>query len=82
MPVRYFDAAQLARVLDVDREWVYQHARQLGGIRLGNGRGRLRFDLKHVTRVLAIPRFEGAESPVSRPPTRRRRRVDLLPYES
>ena len=32
------DAAVLARVLGVDREWVYEHADQLGAIRLGAGR--------------------------------------------
>jgi hypothetical protein len=38
------DAADLARVLGVDREWVYAHADQLGAIRLGDGpRPRLRF---------------------------------------
>jgi hypothetical protein len=40
------DAADLARVLGVDREWVYEHADQLGAVRLGNGpRPRLRFEV-------------------------------------
>ncbi len=86
LPVRYVDAAALARILDVDREWIYQHAHRLGAIRLGAGRGRLRFDLRRATRVLADPSTEPARTPVTRPATRRtaRRRagVDLLPYES
>jgi len=86
LPVRYVDAAQLARILGVDREWVYEHARQLGAIRLGGVRGRLRFDLKHATRGLAIPSAGPARPPALRRKTRRRAggpgRVDLLPYES
>ncbi len=44
-PVRLVDAATLAARLGVRREWVYRHARQLGAVRLGGPRGRLRFDL-------------------------------------
>ena len=50
---RYVDAADLARALGVDRDWVYAHAAELGAIRLGGPRGRLRFDLHNVRRVLA-----------------------------
>jgi hypothetical protein len=50
--VRYVDAAELARALSVEREWVYAHAAQLGAIRLGGPGGRLRFDLELVRRVL------------------------------
>jgi hypothetical protein len=40
------EAADLARVLGVGREWVYEHADQLGAIRLGEGpRPRLRFEV-------------------------------------
>lgn len=40
------DAATLAAHLGVTRGFVYEHAQQLGGVRLGNGsRPRLRFDL-------------------------------------
>jgi hypothetical protein len=84
LPVRYVDAAQLARLLGVDREWVYEHAPRLGGIRLGGGRGRLRFDLKHATRALAEPGPvpTAAPRPKQRRLAGRRERVDLLPYES
>jgi hypothetical protein len=40
------DAVGLADALGVDRSWVYEHADQLGAIRLGTGpRPRLRFEL-------------------------------------
>jgi hypothetical protein len=53
-PGRYVDAAALARILDVDREWVYSRARRLGAVRLGDGpKARLRFDIEHVRATLA-----------------------------
>lgn len=83
-PVRYVDAAHLARVLGVERDWVYAHARQLGAIRLGGTRGRLRFDLHHATSTLAPapPACEGRQRP-----RRSRSRlpspdVQLIAYES
>jgi hypothetical protein len=45
---RLVDAAQLAGLLGVERDWVYAHADQLGGVRLGGPKGRLRFDLNMV----------------------------------
>jgi hypothetical protein len=42
----FVDATELARLLGVDREWVYEHSDQLGAIRLGDGpRPRLRFEI-------------------------------------
>lgn len=49
---RLVDAATLATILDVERDWVYAHAEQLGAVRLGGPRGRLRFDLAAVLRNL------------------------------
>jgi hypothetical protein len=43
--VRLVDAATVAAVFGVERDWVYAHAHELGVIRLGGDRGRLRFDL-------------------------------------
>jgi hypothetical protein len=49
---RLASAAELARVLGVERSWVYDHAADLGAMRLGDGpRARLRFD---VDRALAL----------------------------
>jgi hypothetical protein len=40
------DAAQLAVLLGVSRDFIYEHADELGALRLGSGpRARLRFDL-------------------------------------
>jgi hypothetical protein len=49
---RLVDAAQLAGLLGVERDWVYAHATQLGGVRLGGPKGRLRFDLNMVAERL------------------------------
>jgi hypothetical protein len=46
---RLVDAAHVAALLGVERDWVYAHADQLGAIRLGGPKGRLRFDLATVT---------------------------------
>jgi hypothetical protein len=52
---RYIKADELADLLNVERDWVYAHAKELGGIRLGGPRGRLRFD-----RVFIEERFRPA----------------------
>jgi hypothetical protein len=49
---RLVDAAQLASILGVERDWVYAHAKELHAVRLGGPRGRLRFDLAAVLRSL------------------------------
>ena len=80
-PVRYVDAAYLARALGVERAWVYAHATQLGGVRLGGPRGRLRFDLERVRVQLDT----GSAAECGRPrkgrvrgrPAARARRLDL-----
>lgn len=51
-PVRLVDARTLARALGVDRSWVYAHAEELHAVRIGKGRGRLRFDLDRVQRTV------------------------------
>ena len=54
--VRYVDAAKVAEVLGVERDWVYAHASDLGAVRLGGPQGRLRFDLHEINRTLANTR--------------------------
>lgn len=85
-PVRYVDAAHLARVLGVERGWVYAHARPLGAIRLGGPQGRLRFDLHHVQCTLADEApASGGKAPARRAAAARRvtrEGLELLPYES
>lgn len=85
-PVRYVDAARLAKTLGVERDWVYAHARQLGAIRLGGPQGRLRFDLHHVQQTLADREpTSDRKAPARRHASRRRTTregLELLPYES
>ncbi len=52
-PARFLDAAAVARMLSVEREWVYEHAVELGAVRLGGARGRLRFDRDALCRRMA-----------------------------
>ena len=84
--VRYVDPAFVARTLGVDRDWVYAHARELGGVRLGGERGRLRFDLARICRDLACPAGPGdrpaaTRRPRRQPPTRRRGEVEVIAYD-
>jgi hypothetical protein len=51
---RYVDATDLARILGVERDWVYARASRLGAVRLGDGpKARLRFDVRRVQELLA-----------------------------
>ncbi len=53
---RLLSAAEVSRWWGVHRGWVYEHAQELGAIRIGDGeRPRLRFDPERVTRRLARP---------------------------
>jgi hypothetical protein len=65
---RYVDAATLARIFGVDRDWVYAHQDELDVIRLPSETGRrrrLRFDVERVADLLrhrSRPRpVDGAE---------------------
>lgn len=73
---RYVDAARLAEVLGVERQWVYEHAAQLGALRLGGARGRLRFDLVHVRRALAHDGSQAVSPAPRRLPRRGRCELD------
>lgn len=81
---RFVDAATVAAVLGIDRDWVYAHSAELGGVRLGGEHGRLRFDLDAIRRQLAIPAPKRAPKPTRTRPRKPRERgcsgVDLLPY--
>jgi hypothetical protein len=50
---RLVDATAVADALGVERDWVYAHADQLGAVRLGGPKGRLRFDLRAIDEQLA-----------------------------
>ena len=82
---RLADAAEVARELGVDRDWVYAHAEELGAARLGGARGRLRFDLVRIRRDLACPdhagsRPAGAQRQRRQSMPRRRGEVELIAY--
>lgn len=63
------DATEAARRLGVSREWVYEHADELGAKRIGSGdKPRLRFD---PATVAAFGAPSEAPTPIG---TRRRRR--------
>jgi hypothetical protein len=50
------DAAAIAHLFGVSRDSVYQHADELGAVRLGDGpKARLRFDPAKVGRALCRP---------------------------
>jgi hypothetical protein len=79
---RVLDAAAVAELLGRERQWVYDHAEELGAFRYGNGpRSRLGFDAQEVERwmrqrrqpeVRATPRRR-VKRPATIPP--------LIPYE-
>ena len=75
------DAAAIARLFGVSRDFVYQHADELGAVRLGDGpKARLRFDPTRVGQVLRKPPEK--TTPASRRQRRRRptrRSSSLLP---
>jgi hypothetical protein len=73
---KLIDASQLALHLGVTRTWVYEHANQLGAIRLGPGsKARLRFDLDTATAAInGRPAGRETSRPTSPPPGTRRRR--------
>lgn len=75
------DAAAVAEYLGVAREWVYEHAAELGARRLGTGpRARLRFSLDEVDAALTCSGSRESEQAASRAvePIRRRRRAEGL----
>jgi hypothetical protein len=83
------DAAAVAERFGVSRAWVYEHAEELGALRLGGGsRPRLRFDPVRVEAALSRRRDRSSldaevPAPAANRPRRRRHRsgseVELLP---
>ncbi|HEY5333049.1 MAG TPA: hypothetical protein VIJ21_05820 [Solirubrobacterales bacterium] len=75
------DVAEIARRFGLSRGYVYEHADELGAVRIGDGpRARLRFDVAEVAERLTAG--EGSKRPVgsatrsAKPkPTARRRRL-------
>src|SRR5256885_6052015 len=69
---------QVARRFAVSRTWVYEHADELGAVRLGTGpRARLRFDLDRLAMAISsAPRPAGGSRARSMP---LEEDADLLP---
>lgn len=71
------DVADVARKYDVSPSWVYDHADELGVIRLGTGaKPRLRFDLDKVSQAMpscSTSRRSGSPASPSAKPTSRSR---------
>jgi predicted DNA-binding transcriptional regulator AlpA len=76
----WLDAQEVARRLGVSREWVYEHADELGGARIGRGpRPRLRFPAPSLNRPGTGSGSRGEEEKPSRA---QRRPEGLIPvYE-
>jgi hypothetical protein len=73
-------AKEVAERFNVDRSWVYAHARDLGAIRLGGGsRARLRFDPAVVAQRLLPPTARTWSAPRAAAPTTT---SPLLPIKS
>ena len=79
VPDGLVSAAQVATQLGVQRSWVYDHAEELGVVRLGDGpRPRLRFDPAAIAEHAAGRRRPGSSrTPVMPVPAG----VDLLPIK-
>lgn len=87
-PTGMLTVTQLAQHLHLHPAWVYEHADELGAIRIGSGpKARIRLDLytaKEALRQNQASRAPAAATPKPRPTSRRRRPstpppVELLP---
>lgn len=79
-PAGMLTVAELAQHLHLNRAWVYEHADELGAIRVGSGpKARIRFDL-HTAKA-ALRRHQPDGGPVPAPPKPRTpRRPQPSPY--
>ena len=78
------DSVEVARRFSVSRDYVYEHAEELGAIRLGSGsRARLRFDPATVReRLSQLPvRDFGEPQRGNRASVRRGGSIELLPIK-
>jgi predicted DNA-binding transcriptional regulator AlpA len=76
----WLDAQEVAHRLGVSREWVYEHAAELGASRIGTGpRPRLRFP----PHVLDSPRERSTSAETASEPTERRSKPNgLIPIHA
>jgi hypothetical protein len=73
-PAALIDAAEVARRAGMSRAYVYEHASQLGAIRLGSGpRARLRFDPATAEAAIRTLTRSAPPAPRAVAPARRHR---------
>lgn len=80
--VQFIDAEEVAHRFSVSRDWVYEHADELGAVRVGDGsRPRIRFDVQKVSERFGS--LAGSREPQreNRSAVRRGRDVELLPIK-
>jgi hypothetical protein len=66
--VGWLTVSQLARHLNLNRTWIYEHADELGAIRVGKGpKARIRFDLHTATAALRQNQATRAPLQTSKP---------------
>jgi predicted DNA-binding transcriptional regulator AlpA len=76
----WLDAKEVAELLGVERDWVYEHAEELGASRLGTGpRPRLRFP-PQILDPESRNRTSGGAA--SEPPKRRAKSSGLIPIHA
>jgi hypothetical protein len=79
-PLRLLDTATVARMLFTSEGWVRDHAAELGGIRIGDGRkGALRFETRRVRAALEARRVNRPQERQQHQPGPRRRSLGVLP---
>jgi hypothetical protein len=82
VPRRFVNAHQLAIMLGVSRDWIYDHAAELGALRLGDGqRAPLRFDATQAVAVMASRAAVPSAEAGTGPPRPHRRGRSLIPYD-
>lgn len=80
--IQFIDAEEVARRFGVSRDWVYEHAEELGAVRLGDGsRPRMRFDVHKVSEWFGSSRSSREPQGENRSAVRRGRDVELLPIK-
>jgi hypothetical protein len=79
---RVLDATAVAELLGRERQWVYNHADELGAFRYGDGpRARLGFDLHSVERWKQERQLRPNQPAPRSRRSRPRKHAALIPYE-
>lgn len=77
-PAKLVSAAELARTMNLSRDWIYSHATELGAVRVGSGKkARLRFELDTALSswvVCSVSKRPPEPEPAANEPVSRRRK--------